>query len=254
MLTGNAKKPRTPLISIEAVSKRYRLPGGGVVTALEDVTLAIEAGSVTAMTGPSGSGKSTLLHVIGAMDVPDEGRIVVGEVDVTRLSPKDKTAYRRRVGFVFQRFHLLAALSAADNIAAPLFPYRSDFDPRTRAEELLAAVGLGGRGESLPSRLSGGEQQRVAIARALINEPILVLADEPTGNLDSRTSDEIMDLLLRLREERGTTIVVATHDPLIASRCGSIVRLHDGRIIDQITVQKTESAAETLERISRFRP
>lgn len=253
MLAHDAEDSSAPLIRINGVSKRYQLAGGGVVTALENVTLAVKRGSVTAITGPSGSGKSTLLHVIGAMDVPDEGRIVVGDVDVTGLSPKDKTLYRRRIGFVFQRFHLLAALSAADNVAAPLFPYRADFDPSARAQELLTAVGLGGRGESLPSRLSGGEQQRVAIARALINEPILVLADEPTGNLDSRTSDEIMDLLLQLRDQRGTTIVVATHDPLIASRCESIVRLRDGRIVDQIAVKQAETAEETLERISRFR-
>jgi putative ABC transport system ATP-binding protein len=188
------------------------------------------------------------------MDVPDEGRIVVGGTEVTALSPKKKTEYRRRIGFVFQRFHLLAALSAADNVAAPLFPYKVDFDPRRRAEELLASVGLEGRGDSLPSRLSGGEQQRVAIARALVNDPILLLADEPTGNVDSKTSDEIMDLLLRMREEREATILVATHDPLIASRCDTVVRIRDGRLIDHVAVERSESSEETLERISRYRP
>src|SRR5919204_2168756 len=182
-----------PLVQTTGVGKRYELVGGSVITALEDVNLRVPKGAVTAVTGPSGSGKSTLLHVVGAMDVPDVGRIVVGGTEVTGLSPKEKTEYRRRIGFVFQRFHLLSALTAADNVAAPLFPYKVDFDPRQRAEELLASVGLEGRGDSLPSRLSGGEQQRVAIARALVNEPILVLADEPTGNLDSRTSEEIMD-------------------------------------------------------------
>jgi len=244
-----------PLVEVAGVSKRYEIPGGGVVTALQDVSLKIPGGAVTAITGPSGSGKSTLLHVIGAMDTPDEGSVVVaGDIAVTSLSAKEKTDYRRRIGFVFQRFHLLAALSAADNIAAPLFPYKAAFDPGERAHELLAAVGLAGRAESLPSRLSGGEQQRVAIARAMINDPLLLLADEPTGNLDSRTSDEIMDLLLRLRDEHGTTILIATHDPLIASRCDTIVRIRDGRVVDQIAVERTESAEETLERISRYRP
>jgi putative ABC transport system ATP-binding protein len=222
----------TPLVAVDGVAKRYPLDEGVVITALEDVTLTIEAKTVTAVMGPSGSGKSTLLHVIGAMDVPDEGKVRVGEIEITELSSKEKTAYRRRIGFVFQRFHLLAALSAADNVAAPLLPYKTSFDPHERARELLAAVGLDGRGDSLPSRLSGGEQQRVAIARALVNDPLLVLADEPTGNLDSRTSDEIMDLLLRLREERGATVLVATHDSLVASRCDSIVRIHDGRIVE----------------------
>jgi putative ABC transport system ATP-binding protein len=243
-----------PLVRTEGVGKRYEIAGGSVITALQDVNLSVPKGAVTAVTGPSGSGKSTLLHVIGAMDVPDEGRIVVGGTEVTGLSPKKKTEYRRRIGFVFQRFHLLSALTAADNVAAPLFPYKIDFDLRQRAEELLASVGLEGRGDSLPSRLSGGEQQRVAIARALINEPILLLADEPTGNLDSKTSDEIMDLLLRLREEHEATILVATHDPLIASRCDAVVRIRDGLLVDHVAVERNESPEETLERISRYRP
>jgi putative ABC transport system ATP-binding protein len=219
------------LVRVEGVSKRYALGDDAVVTALEDVTLEIDAGTVTAVMGPSGSGKSTLLHVLGAMDVPDDGTIRIGELELTRQSSKERMRYRRRIGFVFQRFHLLAALSAADNVAAPLLPFKPPFDPRARAEELLDAVGLAGRGNSLPSRLSGGEQQRVAIARALVNDPVLVLADEPTGNLDSGTSEEIMDLLLRLRHERGTTILVATHDPLVAGRCDSVMQIHDGRIV-----------------------
>jgi putative ABC transport system ATP-binding protein len=220
-----------PVVEAEGVSKRYPLGEDVVVTALEDVSLRIQPGTVTAIMGPSGSGKSTLLHVIGAMDVPDEGRIVVAGTELTNQSAKERTRYRRRIGFVFQRFHLLAALSAADNVAAPVLPFKTTFDQGKRASELLAAVGLAGRERSLPSRLSGGEQQRVAIARALVNDPILLLADEPTGNLDSRTSEEIMDLLLRLREERGGTILVATHDPVVAARCDAVIRIHDGRIL-----------------------
>jgi putative ABC transport system ATP-binding protein len=191
--------------------------------------------------GPSGSGKSTLLHVIGAMDTPDAGSIVVGGREVTALSRGEQAAYRRTIGFVFQRFHLLPALSVRDNVAAPVLPYRTAYDKFARASELLAAVGLGGRGNSLPSRLSGGEQQRVAIARALINEPGLLLADEPTGNLDSVTGAEIVNLILNLRSRRGMTVIVATHDPLVASRCDRVVKLRDGKVVDDVRVPQDEA-------------
>ncbi len=160
-------------VVLDAVSKRYRL-GEQVITALEDVALSVAAGSIVAITGPSGSGKSTLLHVVGAMDAPDSGRIEVDDVVVTSLDRKRQVDYRRRIGFVFQRFHLLPTLTALDNVAAPLLPYRTGFDKFDRARRTLAAVGLGGREESLPSRLSGGQQQRVAIARALVNDPMLL--------------------------------------------------------------------------------
>jgi putative ABC transport system ATP-binding protein len=184
------------------------------------------------------------------MDVPDEGTIRVDGEEVTSLSRAERVAYRRRVGFVFQRFHLLPALTALANVAAPLLPYRVGFDKHERSRELLAAVGLSGREDALPSELSGGQQQRVAIARALAGDPVLLLADEPTGNLDSRTSEELIELLLRLRAERGTTVIVATHDPVIASRCDRIVRLHDGRVLDVTDVHPGESG-ELLERGSR---
>jgi putative ABC transport system ATP-binding protein len=188
------------------------------------------------------------------MDVPDEGRIVVHGEDVTRLSPRRQAAYRRTIGFVFQRFHLLPALTALDNVAAPLIPYRTDFDKHERAAQLLAAVGLEGREDSLPSELAGGEQQRVAIARALVNGPRLLLADEPTGNLDSQTGSEIVALLLELRASRGMTVLVATHNPLIASRCDRIVRLLDGRVRDDVPVVAETEAAKLVERISRYEP
>jgi putative ABC transport system ATP-binding protein len=240
-------------VSLEGVSKRYRL-GETVISALDDVTLSVPAEAVVAITGPSGSGKSTLLHVVGAMDVPDQGRIAVDGFEVTSLGRKAQVGYRRRIGFVFQRFHLLPALTALDNVAAPVLPYRTDFDKFEKAAELLAAVGLAGREESLPSRLSGGEQQRVAIARALINDPILLLADEPTGNVDSTTAAEIMELLIELRRQRGMTVVVATHDPLIASRCERIVRLLDGKVLDEVEVAPGEEPEVVLERISRIEP
>jgi putative ABC transport system ATP-binding protein len=218
-------------VRLDEVSKRYRPAPGQVVTALDRVSLAVEAASIVALMGPSGSGKSTLLHLVGAMDTADEGRIRVGDRELTRLSRREQTAYRRTIGFVFQRFHLLPALTVVDNVGAPLLPRHGAAEVVPRAKALLDAVGLDGKGDVLPSRLSGGEQQRVAIARALLNDPGLVLADEPTGNLDSATGAAIVDLLLRLREERGMTILVATHDRSVAERCDRIVRLEDGRTV-----------------------
>ncbi len=219
-------------VQLEGVSRRYETGPGQTIAAIDGITLVIEAGSVVGLMGPSGSGKSTLLHVIGAMDVPDEGMIRVDSQLVTLLKRREQADYRRTIGFVFQRFHLLPALTVLDNVAAPLLPYRTRFDKFARARELLAAVGLADRADSIPSRLSGGEQQRVAIARALINEPGLLLADEPTGNLDSTTGAEIMELLVDLRRNRAMTILVATHDPVIVSRCDRMVRLLDGRVVE----------------------
>lgn len=223
-----------------------------MVAALDRVSFSVAAGSLVAIMGPSGSGKSTLLHLIGAMDDADEGRIVVGGQEVTSLPRSQQPAYRCRIGFVFQRFHLLPALTALDNVAAPLLPRRVAFDKHERARGLLAAVGLGDREDALPSELSGGEQQRVAIARALVFQPMLLLADEPTGNLDSRTGAEIMELLVELRERRGMTLVVATHDPVVATVCERIVRLRDGRIVDELDVPRDVDADEVFERIGRL--
>src|SRR6202167_2030486 len=167
-------------------------------TALDHVDLDIAAGSLVAITGPSGSGKSTLLQVIGGMDILTSGALRVGDTQLDRIRPRQLVAYRRKVGFIFQRFHLLPALTAADNVAAPLLPYQAGKKLQQRARELLDQVGLGGRADALPSQLSGGEQQRVAIARALIVYPPLLLADEPTGNLDSVTGVAIFDLLIDL--------------------------------------------------------
>jgi len=230
-------------VGLRAVTRRY--PG---LTALDAVDLEISDGEAVAVTGPSGSGKSTVLHLIGGMDRPDEGAV---DIDGEELTPRRLDDHRRRVGFVFQRFHLLPALTVVDNVMAPVLPRRVDFDRRARAMELLEAVGLGGRADALPSELSGGQQQRVAISRALINRPGLLLADEPTGNLDSATGREIIDLLLSLRERYGMTMLLTTHDPEVAVSCDRIVRLHDGRIVAD---ERVAPAPDVLDRLGGLRP
>jgi putative ABC transport system ATP-binding protein len=223
-----------PFIVLREAVRRYPADGGEPIAALAGVSLDIARGQVVAVSGPSGSGKSTLLHVVGALDRCDEGSVVVDSQELGALRGGELAAYRRGVGFVFQRFNLLPALTVIDNVVAPVLPYRVPFDRYERARELLAAVGLEARARSLPSRLSGGQQQRVAIARALINRPSLVLADEPTGNLDSRTGAEIVDLLLSLRERHDVTILIATHDADVAARCDQVITLRDGRVTDVV--------------------
>jgi putative ABC transport system ATP-binding protein len=224
-------------VAVDGVVKRYTLDEGVELVAADGVSLAVEPGALVGLTGPSGSGKSTLLHLIGGVDRADAGTIAVDGREVTALRGDALAEHRRHVGFVFQRFNLLGALTARDNVLAPVVPFKVAFDKTARADELLAAVGLAGRERSLPSRMSGGQQQRVAIARALIWSPGLLLADEPTGNLDSRTGAEILDLLLRLREERGMTILLATHDPVVAARCDRLVRLQDGNVTDDVDLR-----------------
>ncbi|HXC81121.1 MAG TPA: ABC transporter ATP-binding protein [Trebonia sp.] len=223
-------------LELRGVSKRYgsRTRTSTRVTAADNITLTIEAGAFVALTGTSGSGKSTLLHLIGAIERPDSGVIIANGTDVTRLRGTAQADYRRSVGFVFQRYNLLPGLTALDNVIAPVLPYRTSWDKRERARQLLAAVGLAGRERSLPSRMSGGEQQRIAIARALINTPALLLADEPTGNLDSATATDILNLLTRLRADHQMTIVLASHDPQIAARSERLIRLCDGAVVDDI--------------------
>jgi putative ABC transport system ATP-binding protein len=240
-------------VELQGVTKKFQA-GARTITALDSVSFALEPGGVLAVTGPSGSGKSTLLHVVGAMDEADAGSITVGDFAVHELDGRSQVGYRRRIGFVFQHFHLLPALTTRDNVAAPLLPYRVDFDKHERARELLAAVGLEGREDDLPSQLSGGEQQRVAIARALVNDPGLLLADEPTGNLDSETGLEIVQLLLDLRAEREMTVIVVTHNPQVAARGDRVARLHDGRLLDDVEVPRHVPPEEMLARISRIEP
>jgi putative ABC transport system ATP-binding protein len=239
-------------IELRGVSKHYGTGQDQQVAGADNVSLSIEAGAFVALTGASGSGKSTLLHLIGGMERPDSGTIISGGVEVTALRGGRLAAYRRTVGFVFQRYNLLPALTALDNVIAPVLPYRTGWDKRERARQLLAAVGLEGRERSLPSRLSGGEQQRVAIARALINTPSLVLADEPTGNLDSQNAAEILSLLAALREERQVTVLLASHDPQIAARCERLIRLRDGAIVDDIQLAGSYPVEDTIRRVGQL--
>jgi ABC-type lipoprotein export system ATPase subunit len=215
---------------MRAVGRHYSSRGSAAVTALDGVELEIAAGEAVALVGPSGSGKSTLLHVMGGMDRPDRGEVHVGGRRIDQLTTHDLALFRRTVGFVFQRFHLMPALTVEDNVLAPLLPRRVDFDRRERALELLDAVGMAGRASALPSELSGGQQQRVAIARALIASPSLLLADEPTGSLDTATGQAVMELMLCLARSAGRTLVLATHNMDVAAMCQRTVYVRDGQV------------------------
>ncbi|MGH3194309.1 MAG: ABC transporter ATP-binding protein [Streptosporangiaceae bacterium] len=240
------------VIELRGVSKRYGTGGDQPVTAADDVSFTLEPGGLLALTGASGSGKSTLLHLIGAIERPGSGTIVSGGAEVTTLRGGALATYRRTVGFVFQRYNLLPALTALDNVIAPVLPYRTGWDKPDRGRRLLEAVGLGGRERSLPSRMSGGEQQRVAIARALINTPHVLLADEPTGNLDSHSATGVLDLLASLRRENQMTVIIATHDPQIAARCDRLIRLRDGAVIDDIEIADGYPVDETIRRVGQL--
>ncbi len=220
------------LLSTEELTKHYRL-GGEVVHALRGVSVAIPRGDFVAVMGPSGSGKSTFMNILGCLDTPTSGRYLLEGKDVSRLTPDELAAIRnRKLGFVFQNFNLLARTPALENVELPL-RYRGlpRAQRHARAREVLASVGLDGRGRHHPSQLSGGQQQRVAIARALVNDPVLVLADEPTGALDSQTSIDIMKLFQMLNAQ-GITIVLVTHEPDVARFARKTLRFRDGRLID----------------------
>jgi len=222
-----------PAGELRAVTKVYGAGSPGEVRALDDVDLTIERGEMVALVGPSGCGKSTLLHILGLLDRPTSGQVTVAGIDPLRVPRRALPSLRNRcVGFVFQRHHLVPALTALENVAVPL-RYRglSRSEALDRAARWLERVGLGARRHHFPGQLSGGEQQRVAVARALAGEPALLLADEPTGELDSRSAARLVELLQELNRELGQTVVVATHDPAVAAACRRVVEMRDGRLM-----------------------
>ncbi len=208
--------------------------GSTLVHALRGVDLDIYAGEIVSIVGPSGSGKSTLLGLLGGLDTPTGGTIEIDGVDITRMSEDELTEIRNeKIGFIFQFFNLIPTLTALENVALPVqFSRRPQFNPDRRARELLAALGMRDRLRHRPAELSGGQQQRVAIARALANNPPLLLADEPTGNLDTESGVMVMDTLQAIREQAGTTVVIVTHDPQLARRADRIIRLVDGMVVN----------------------
>jgi putative ABC transport system ATP-binding protein len=220
------------MIDVRDVTKRFRV-GGSDVEALRGVTFQVPQGSCAFIVGPSGSGKSTLLTLLGALDRPNSGKITVEGQDLTSMTEDEQDAFRHdRVGFIFQTFNLIGNLSALDNVLIPFLPSGSWAPWRQKAIDLLEQVGLGNRLEHRPIQLSGGQQQRVAIARALIKDPILILADEPTGELDSKAGDEIFRTLRQLQTERGRTLMVVTHDRRFIAPNDHVFELEDGRLVN----------------------
>lgn len=220
------------LISLDHVSRKYKL-GKGQVSAVNDISLSIRQGEFVAITGPSGSGKSTLLNLIGGLDKPDQGAVMVGEHDLSKLSDRQLSRFRNTtVGFVFQFFYLQPFLTVRTNLAVPgMFSHLPETESQARITELADAVGLTDRLGHLPKELSGGQMQRAAIARALLNRPKLILADEPTGNVDRANARSIIELFAKVRDTYNTTVIIVTHDPEVASQADRTIALRDGSIL-----------------------
>ena len=226
-----SRQPADVIVRVEGATKVYQRDSIPVV-ALKPTDLEIRRGDFVALVGPSGSGKTTLLNLIGGLDRPTEGRIWIGDVDITALDAKALAEVRlRQIGFVFQEYNLVPVLSALENVEYVMLLQRvGDAERRARAMQLLAELGLAGLEDRRPNELSGGQQQRVAVARAIAARPVIVLPDEPTANLDSTSGSALMDMMLRLNEEEGTTFVFSTHDPMVVERARRVIRLRDGSI------------------------
>jgi putative ABC transport system ATP-binding protein len=236
-----------PVIQLDHIHKIYTM-GDVEVHALRGISLTIREGEFVAIMGASGSGKSTTMNIIGCLDPPTRGTYILDSQDVSEMTKDQRADIRcQKIGFVFQGFNLLARTSALENVELPmLYAGVATSQRDQRAREALAAVGLVGREQNHPNQLSGGQQQRVAVARALVNNPALILADEPTGNLDSRTSVEVMEIFQRLNRERGITLVLVTHEPDIAQYAQRVVVFKDGRIKDDYQIDEPRDAAEEL--------
>ncbi len=237
------------IVAIDEVSRRYG-EGDTAVDALRGVSLEIERGRLTAVMGPSGSGKSTLMHILAGLDRPTSGRVVLDGVDITRMSEKKLTLFRRdKIGFVFQFFNLLPMLTAEENVVLPLDIAGEKVD-REWLEDLLTTVGIGDRRRHRPSELSGGQQQRVAIARALVSNPAVLFADEPTGNLDSATSKDVLRVLRNAVDDLGQTTVMVTHDAGAASMADRILFLADGRIVKDIRESTAREVIAAMQEVT----
>jgi putative ABC transport system ATP-binding protein len=246
---ADASAARAPAARVQHLTKTYG-SGQALVRALDDVTLDIHAGEFTAVMGPSGSGKSTLMHLCAALDTATSGTVVIGDRSLENLSDKELTRLRRdEIGFVFQSFNLVPTLTAKENILLPMSIAGRKPDPDWY-DEVIATVGLGDRLGHKPNELSGGQQQRVAVARALVSRPRIVFADEPTGNLDSRSGAEVLELLRSSAADHGQTVVMVTHDPVAAAYTDRVVFLADGRVVDELRDPDRDRVLEIMARMA----